>query len=159
MPERNHDRRDSSAWRETEGQDQPSWRDVEALIAEAGRYVEPTEDLRPRVIEEARERYLQRQTIGKLMLTMAAAALCVLSGVSLSSRLQAKAEQAGMPRGDRLERLVSERVRETRQGPEWALAEIVTDWKEDLSLRLPTLDSGRRPGTALQPSRDIRRKD
>jgi len=119
--------------------------ELEALIAMAGRYVVPTDDLRPRVLEAAHERYLQRKTVGKLACAMIAATLCVMTGVSLSNRLQANADSTSMPRGERLERMVTEREAESRQGPHWALAEIITDWKGKLATRLPGADSDHRP--------------
>lgn len=130
---------------------------LEQTIVAAGAYVWPSEDLRPRVIELARQRALQRRTLCQLGAMMVAASLCVVTGVSLSSHLQARADSASMPRGERLEQLVIARGAQSSEGQDWALAGIVGDWRSELAARLS--DGGRRPAAVdaadqAQPEKD-----
>jgi len=111
--------------------------ETEALIRSAGRYVWPSDDLRPRVLEAARERVGQRHTRYRLAVMMVAAALGVMTGVSVSNHLQASADSAAMPRGERLDELVEAHAAASGQTHDWALADIVDQWRKELAERLP----------------------
>lgn len=115
---------------------EPRSAEVEALVAAAGNYVWPSDDLRPRVLEAARERAGQRQTLYRLAAMTVAAALCVMTGVSVSQHLHANAESAAMPRGERLEQLVDAHAASSGESPAGALADIVQQWRSEWASRL-----------------------
>ncbi len=118
---------------------------IEAMIAASGDYVFPSDDLRPRVLEAARERFCLRRTWWHLAGAMVAATLCVCCGVSLSNRLQARAESAAMPRGQELDRRIVDRGAESGESRDWALAEIVGDWRDELAGRVGDGEANSRP--------------
>lgn len=102
---------------------------LERMIASAGHYVRPTDDLRPRVLELARERYGDRRTFRRLAGAMGVAALCVMTGMVISDRFQTRVEAAGVPRGERLERLLESHPTRAREGQVAAWADVLTDWR------------------------------
>jgi hypothetical protein len=114
-----------------------SWAETELVIASAGRYVWPSDDLRPRVLEAAREHAGQRQTLVRLAAMMIAATLCVMTGVSVSNHLQAATESAAMPRGEKLEQLIDSEVMSSGQTQDWVLADLLHRWRNELASRLP----------------------
>ncbi len=111
--------------------------ETEALIASAGHYVWPSDELRPRVLEVARECAGQRHTLYRLAGMMVAATLCLMTGVSVSHHLRANAEPAAMPRGEQLEQRIDAQVAASGQTPDWVLADIVAQWRSELAARLP----------------------
>lgn len=110
--------------------------ELERMIASAGHYVRPTNDLRPRVLELARERYGDRQTFRRLAGALVVAALCVTTGVVISDRFQMRVEAAGVPRGERLERLLDAHPTQAREGQVAAWADVLTDWRGRVAARL-----------------------
>jgi hypothetical protein len=109
---------------------------LELMIASAGQYVRPTDDLRPRVLEVARERYGVRRTCRHLAGAMCVATLCVLTGVAISDRFQTRVEAAGMPRGERLERLLDAHPTRAREGHVAAWADVLSEWRGQVAARL-----------------------
>lgn len=109
---------------------------LEQMIASAGHYVRPTDDLRPRVLEVARERYGVRRTYRHLAGAMGVAMLCVLAGVAISDRFQTRVEAAGVPRGERLERLLDDHPTQAREGRGAAWADLLTEWRGQVAARL-----------------------
>jgi hypothetical protein len=70
---------------------------IETMISDAGRYVIPSRDLRPRVIEASRLRYDLRQTRTRLLVACAVAMISVMAGVGFSHRLRRQAAAAAAP--------------------------------------------------------------
>ncbi len=70
---------------------------IETLISDAGRYVIPSRDLRPRVIEASRLRYDLRQTRTRLMVACAVVMISMIAGVGFSHRLRRQAAAAAAP--------------------------------------------------------------
>lgn len=70
---------------------------IETMISDAGRYVIPGRDLRPRVIEASRLRYDLRQTRTRLLVACAVAMISILAGVGFSHRMRRQAAAAAAP--------------------------------------------------------------
>lgn len=70
---------------------------IETMISDAGRYVIPGRDLRPRVIEASRLRYDLRQTRTRLLVACAVAMISLLAGVGFSHRMRRQAAAAAAP--------------------------------------------------------------
>jgi hypothetical protein len=114
----------------------PCWLETEALIASAGRYVWPSDDLRPRVLDAALERASHRHTVHRLATMTVAATLCIVTGIAASIHLQASAESVAMPRGDELERLVNAEITTSGAGQDWVLADLFHRWRNEMASRL-----------------------
>lgn len=118
---------------------------VEDLIRNAGRYVRPSSELRPRVLESVRhQNQTRKQTggaLGMLGLGMAAMLSFVWVGQSMQSI-------APLPRvtSDEVEQEAMLRSSLTNQSLDWALMEVMDQRRPSKQHRTnvePTADSGR----------------
>lgn len=118
---------------------------VEDLIRNAGRYVRPSSELRPRVLESVRhQNQTRKQTggaLGMLGLGMAAMLSFVWVGQSMQSI-------APLPRvtSDEVEQEAMLRSSMTNQSLDWALMEVMDQRRPSKQHRTnaePTADSGR----------------
>lgn len=110
--------------------------ELRRLIAAAGDYVVPSDDLRPRVLEAARGSIDRRNTAGLLIGFLAAACLGLVLGMAIvdSPRTASEGERR---RADTLSyRATSFQVTSGAGGPDWALVEWTQRWREDLASRL-----------------------
>ncbi len=54
------------------------WNDIETLVSQAANYVEPTDDLRPKLLEAAQQRVLSERTLGSALFMSVCAAMLAL---------------------------------------------------------------------------------
>ena len=103
---------------------------IESLVRAACGYVQPTEDLRPRTLEAAREACRQRRwnfRIGGLALTVILLAMCGFPHWGLSSRAEQVASASGAIRHYDLHQQASLRMVRAGFDPSWALYEAFAE--------------------------------
>ena len=118
--------------------------DLERLIAGAGNYAVPSDDLRPRILEAARDHIDRRNTAGFLVGLLAVACFGLALGVASVDPPRSFSE-GERRRADTLSfRATSFQVTPGVSGPDWALVEWTQRWREDLASRLSerTVDDG-----------------
>jgi len=114
--------------------DRGSFADIESMVRAAGHYVEPTDDLRPRTIEAARERCSQQRVnrwIGGLALAFA---LLLVSGVPdfvRSSLDQASDNSPLLATSHELHMRAAQRSLDSRVGPHWAFYEVFVELRHE----------------------------
>ena len=107
--------------------------EIAALVREAGGYVGASPELRPRVIEAAREATALRRRLHRLM-GAAALALMLTGGLAaIEQRWQTLAPPQAMT-SDQLHRLAGHRAVAVGVGFDWALADVVADWRNRLPI-------------------------
>lgn len=104
---------------------------IERLIQSAGNYVTASADLRPRVIEVARERASDRRMCWRIFSVMAAAVMCVVIGTAVSQRFDQMSDFSSvmdepiLHGPDDTTRYLDRR--------DWALADAIVRWRHELA--------------------------
>ncbi len=103
---------------------QPEFGDLEQIILAARHFVVPSDDLRPRTLEDARDLGLQRREIRRLGLaSVLGVALWGLSFAFVNSA-NAYRDAWVAPSGDDVQRIAFEIGNKTNNSPEWGLVEV-----------------------------------
>lgn len=101
------------------------------LVHQAGRYIRPSDQFRVRVLEAVREQQTRRKrkgpVIGLLLLGMAV----MLSFVWLGHSLESFSPPRGITSTE-VEQEAVLRSSRTNQTLDWALMEVMTDWRKKL---------------------------
>jgi hypothetical protein len=109
---------------------------IETMISDAGRYVIPSRDLRPRVIEASRLRYDLRQTRTRLLVACAVAMISIIAGVGFSHRLRRQAAAAAAPGTESRWGDVASTSDAPAMMPEERLAEAIAAWRVSVAEKL-----------------------
>lgn len=112
---------------------------LEAVIAAAGNYVHPSDELRPKTLEAAREWTIRLR--GRRRVLMAAAALVVASMLGLPGWYSPAASQNAAPVIGTAEiyRQAGRKARAGATDPSWALYEAFCDLRQSQAQRLQTV--------------------
>ncbi len=95
---------------------------LEATVLAAGKYVVPSDDLRPHTLEAAHEVDLDRKRSYRLVKIAAAIAICGCIGLPLADRLSPWRERIS----GRTSFQVQEMALKKNIGPDWGLLEVFT---------------------------------
>ena len=112
-------------------------RQLEAVIRRAGRWVQPSDDLRPKVLEAARERTVRTRARRRLLAT--AAAILVAVGASLSGHwlvANSGVKPWGYLAAVEIQRSAVQRSLAIRVDPIWALIDVFREQRHDQAMRL-----------------------
>lgn len=100
------------------------WEQLERKIRDAGRYVVPSEDLRPRVLEAARKNQTQERVVRRGMLGLVAALFVWCLVLPLASAYVSKRFATG-PTSHQVQQLAMEKAKVQRSTFEWGLVEVI----------------------------------
>ena len=112
-------------------------RQLEAVIRRAGRWVQPSEDLRPKVLEAARERTVRTRARRRLFAT--AAAILVAVGASLSGHwlvANSGRQPWGYLAAVEVQRSAVQRSLAIRVDPIWTLIDIFREQRHHQAMQL-----------------------
>lgn len=114
----------------------PSWAEVEALVRAAGQYVVPSDNLRPRVLEAAREKRNDQRGRRKILQCVAAILLCGALSLPLAERMEVWRDHTKSPSANDLELRAIQLSSRSNDGPHWGLLEAFNQLRESQATRL-----------------------
>lgn len=106
--------------------DDQSFEQIEAAIRAAGDYIRPSEDLRPRTLDAAREDGGDRRAEQKLGVLMIAALMLISVASPAVHYIDALRRQTSTPSASELQHQGLQYASDPRIGPNWGLAEAFT---------------------------------
>ena len=108
---------------------QPAFAQLESMVRAAGRYVEPTDDLRPNVLEAAheacRQRHMSRRLGGLAILVL------LLAATGFSDFLRSSQLGPAFVQSSELHRRAAQSVVEGGVGTNWALYEAFSELRRE----------------------------
>ncbi len=112
---------------------------LERTILAAGQYVRPSQDLRPRIIEAAKEQGGQRRAIrniggGLLLMGL----LCVIAAPTLNQRTE-RFEKSRSPSASELQDQAQTIATQAGVGANWGLSEAYAKLRQSQAERFPKL--------------------
>lgn len=108
------------------------WDELAALVRDAGDYVGVSPQLRPRVVEAVSRVLARRRAVYRLGCA-AAVSLALTAGLAaIGQRWQPLTPPRGVT-SEQLHRWAGERAKSAGVGFEWALADVVTDWRTEMA--------------------------
>jgi hypothetical protein len=102
---------------------------IEAMVRHARRYIRPSDDLRPRVLEAAKEHCGDRRAerrLGDLWFALAVLLVFVLPAIHRYALVQSA---ASIHAAGEVERRAEELASQPQVGIHWSLAEAFTQWR------------------------------
>ncbi len=102
---------------------------LEATVLAAGKYVVPSDDLRPHTLEAAREIDSDREQSSKLVKYAVVFAICGCLGLSLADRLSPWREKFS----GKTSLQIQERALLKNMGPDWGLLEVFQERQKQAS--------------------------
>ena len=109
--------------------DQQAIAEIEAAIRAAGDYVWPSDDLRPRTLETARELSQQRRAQRRLGRFFLAVVFLMAFGVPLFERVDSRVKPRTAPSAIDMQRRALEHAARASVGPNWGMLEAFTEWR------------------------------
>jgi hypothetical protein len=109
---------------------------IEAMVRHAGRYIRPSDDLRPRVLEAAKEYCGDRRAerrLGNLWFALALLLVFVLPAIHQYAIIQS---DASIHAAGEVERRAEELASHPEIGVHWSLAEAFSQWRTLTASRL-----------------------
>lgn len=97
--------------------------DLEQAIFSARNFVVPSDDLRPNVMEEAKENSLQRLGFRRLGILVMACLLVWLIAIPTARALSVMRSQMSAPSTKQVEQVAEELSTQNRYGPNWGLVD------------------------------------
>ena len=116
--------------------DEQSFEQIEAAIRAAGDYIRPSEDLRPRTLEAAREDCGLRRAEQKLAALAIVALMLVTVASPVVHYIDALRRQTSAPSASELQLQGLRYASDPRIGPNWGLAEAFTQLRRVQADRL-----------------------
>ncbi len=112
------------------------WREAESMILAAGHYVRPSEDLRPRTLETARELCRDRKAVRKLGGLAIAILMLALISFPASQRVQAWRAKTAAPSSNDMHERAAMYGQQAGIGAHWGMAEAFIQLRRVQASRL-----------------------
>ncbi|MGN6546857.1 MAG: hypothetical protein ACTHK7_17510 [Aureliella sp.] len=109
---------------------------IEEAIRGAGTYVVPSDDLRPRTLEAARQLSEERRGGIRIGRFAAILLLCIVASPPIAARMAAWYEQAADPSSSQLQQRALEIAADRNIGPHWGLFEAFAQLRRGQAARL-----------------------
>lgn len=109
---------------------------LEQAILAAGTYVRPSDDLRPRTIEAAKELCSNHRLVRRIIVLGLAAMLLMMLGVPVTETMRQRSLGAMSPTSAEMERQAIQYSREAGVTPDWGLSQMFDDLRHFQAGRL-----------------------
>jgi hypothetical protein len=109
---------------------------IEHTIRAAGNFIRPSDDLRPRIIEAAKERCRQQRARRRVAVAVAACVMVALSVVPALERLVTRSKLNATPSSTELQQQAIHHAAETGVGPNWGLTEAFKQLRKTQAKKL-----------------------
>ncbi len=110
--------------------------DIEAMIRDAGEYVNPSEDLRPATIERAKAIYTRMRRRERCLLGIAGILFIVASCFPLANGAAQWRQSVFAPSAEEMERQAMQTSADSPAGPNWAFYEAFLKLRQQQSEKL-----------------------
>ena len=109
---------------------------VEAKVRSAGRYVVPSDDLRPKTMEAARDLCSDKKNKHNIWKLLVAIVIAVFVSAPVMERLELWQSRLALPSAEDLNARATKISRDKGIGPNWALMEVFSELQNSRAARL-----------------------